>query len=605
MPRVLVALALATSSLLAIGAGAAQAVVVDMSQPGQASVAYNPADHNVGVALVPGSRDAGALVSAGLPAVTTSAPCIDPALAPELSLPATGLCSHGGPVMHANETFALVWDPNPHLNYASSYEEQFLRDVANASGALGSPYAVTSQYTDAGGRAGNSSLYGGGYDDASGYPASNCPISGIHHFFATAAAFTDVPNDVCLTDATLKYELAAMTVQDGLAGRTQSGYTPLLVLLMPPGVVTCLDSAGKLCSANSDSTVSPAQFCSYHSQVDVNGTVFDYVVQPWTAQTGCDEPDSPKFPTGAIDPVTLTNDMGARLVSPLSQAQIAATVNPALNGWFALDGSEINDNGCAPLANQLDQATVGGASYLLQREFNNAGIMVNDPFTIPCAPSVELSPAFVVPSAVSVGDVVEFDGSKTRSGLLVPRANYHWDFGDGTTADGPSVVHSYGTPGTHDVKLTVTDRGGNVSSLTQQIVVLGPNGQPPAGSPSSTPGLALRVRMALIPQGLRAVLARGVAVRVTSNKPADGIASVMISRSAARRAHIRSARAPVVVIGRGTFSGIVDGTVTLHVRLSRGVARKLRRLRHVTLTVRLALMAAGRDHVTIDAAGRY
>ena len=54
----------------------------------------------------------------------------------DMFLPTTGLCSHGGAVIHKNETFALVWDPNPHRDWAAGYVEQFLRDVADGSGTL-------------------------------------------------------------------------------------------------------------------------------------------------------------------------------------------------------------------------------------------------------------------------------------------------------------------------------------------------------------------------------------------------------------------------------------------------------------------------------------
>ncbi len=115
--------------------------------------------------------------------------------------------------------------------------------------------------------------------------------------------------------------------------------------------------------------------CSYHSQVNVGGTKVAYVVQPWTALTGCDEPDAPKIPEHPTSQ-ELAVDVGIRLVSPLSQGQLAAVVNPSLNGWFALDGSEVNDNTVAsPSGTQLDSVTVGNSStepYLLQREFNNA-----------------------------------------------------------------------------------------------------------------------------------------------------------------------------------------------------------------------------------------
>jgi hypothetical protein len=691
-----------------------------------------------GVALVPGTD------RAGLPTVTSSAPCSDPWLSSDLGgpvLPLNGLCWHaGGAVLHSNETFDLAWDPL-RRDWATTrqYLEQFLRDVANGSGTLTSPYAVTTQYKDPTGRAGNSSLYGGGCIDyglrggsacqfgnsnGSGpghsYPGSGCSVTGTNQFHQEPSdVFDSAPNDICLTDAQLKHELATMIAQEGLAGRIQQGYRPLLVLMTPPGVVTCLDGAGTLCSANgaiappiptlstadaggtvlagsyqvrityvtaagetlptlaqtvttsgSTSTITissppPASgatgwyayvtqvggatftrqqlpgvptaigadltltapptsagaapplagtpsFCSYHSHVNVGGTDYAYVVQPWTAswvqRLGCDEPDVPTIPE-TPSAQTLATDVGIRLASPLSQGHIAAIVNPDLNGWSGLDGSEINDNGyphgCVPFGKGLDTVTVGSSSqnpYLLQREFNNAGVIESDPNAPACAPDVVLSPQFVVPSAVDRGDVVELDGSKTVSTLIVPGARYAWSFGDGTTAVGPSVVHTYAKAGTFAVGLTVTDRGGNVRSLSQTIVVLGPTGSPP---PVHHPHPGLHVHVQLLPQGLRAMLHAGVSTRVTSNERAAGFVTLSISRRAARRAHIKTGRGSSVVIGRGTVSGIAAGTVHLHLRLSRTVATKLRRLGHVALTIRLALVAAGGDHLSIVAAGRY
>jgi hypothetical protein len=363
-----------------------------------------------------------------------------------------------------------------------------------------------------------------------------------------------------------------------------------------------------LCSANGTSTT---QFCSYHSQVvvNVNGAPITvaYVVQPWTASwhiaNGCDEPDVTPIP----DPPTpnqIATGVGQRLVSPLSQAQIASIVNPAFNGWYRQDGSEINDNGCVPLNNQRDSVTVGSASYYLQREFNNAGAIQTDPNSPLCAPSVQLAPTFVVPSAVEPGDVVQFDGSTTVSSLIVPKLAYQWNYGDGTTDIGPSVAHLYARSGTYKVTLTVIDRGGNAASFSQTILVLGTTGQP-VTLPGSHGKTGLHAGLQLMPQSLRAVLRYGVAVRVKSNQRADGIATLSISRSAAKRANIRFGRGTSVVIGRGTLSGLKNGTVNLHLHVSRAIARKLAHLSHVTLTVRLMLVAAGHNHLAIDAAGHY
>ena len=112
------------------------------------------------------------------------------------------------------------------------------------------------------------------------------------------------------------------------------------------------------------------------------------------------------------------------MVSPLSQGQLAAITDPALSAWYALDGSEINDNGCIGFPKSLDQVTVGASGqnpYCLQREFNNAGAIASDPNAPKCAPLVDLAPTFVVPSPIDAGDIVAFDGSVTDSTLLIPR----------------------------------------------------------------------------------------------------------------------------------------------------------------------------------------
>jgi hypothetical protein len=221
MRRHSLAVALTFVVSLVVTTGSAQAVVVDMNPAaqGQATVTY-PTDIGsyFGVAMVPGTRSN--LAATGIPTVTTSGPaCYDPSITPvtaDIFLPATGLCYHqGGNILHKNETFALVWDPNPHRDWTAGYVEQFLRDVAdgsasnsahpNPSGNMSSPFALTPQYTDASGqRALYDSLYGGGYDDGRSYPSAGCTPSGTNPFFLSADFINASPNDVCLTDAQIK-----------------------------------------------------------------------------------------------------------------------------------------------------------------------------------------------------------------------------------------------------------------------------------------------------------------------------------------------------------------------------------------------------------------
>ncbi|HEY2769812.1 MAG TPA: PKD domain-containing protein, partial [Solirubrobacteraceae bacterium] len=249
--------------------------------------------------------------------------------------------------------------------------------------------------------------------------------------------------------------------------------------------------------------------------------------------------------------------------------------------------------------------TSGQNPYYLQREYSNSGLIQSDPNGPTCSPVVVLDPAFVVPSSVNESDVVEFDGSATASSLIVPGANYAWDFGDGSTGTGPSVVHAYHKAGTYTVMLTVIDRGGNAARLSQTISVLGPKGQvvsPPGGSGAAQP---LQVHLQLMPQALKTLLRRGIALRLTANEAADGLATVTILRSAARKARLKVGRSRAVVVGRGTVSGIKDGTVMLHLKLSKATARKLLRLKHLQLSVRLVLVSKAGNRVAVDVAGKY
>ncbi len=608
LPSLAIMLSLLMS--LVVTTSAAQAVVLDVN------------GSRYGVALVPGTS------TSGLPTVTSTVPCSDPWLPHDLGGPGPlspfALCWQGGgatpsdAVMHANETFAITWDPI-RADWATTrdFVEQFMRDVADASNTFTSPYGLTTQYNDYGGRAQNVSKYGGGCIDygnsggsacqfgntigtgvGSNYPASACPVGSLSN---------------CLTDTQIKSELTTMVNNMGLVGRLPWGYTPLLVLLTPPGVQVCLDSTSPLCSYYQGSSVSGAQFCSYHSYVTVDNKPFAYVVQPWTTFSSfpwiygrCDEPNLPPVPP-AVSAQQLAQYAGMALVNPVSQGEIAAIVNPWLNGWFGNNGAEVSDNGCGPGGDPYDAVVVGSSKqnpYFLQPEFNNAGAIEIDPNALQCELGVTLAPTFVVPSPIGRGDVVAFDGSVTVSTLMVPGANYHWEFGDGTKSIGPSVVHTYTYGGTYTVTLSVTDRGGNASTISQSIDVLGPGKPaPPGPPPPPSPGLALRAQ--LMPQGLRSVLRSGLVMRVTSNVQADGIVTLTISRAAARRARIRGGRGPTVTVGRGTVSSIRAGTMTLHLRLSGATAVKLRRLGHVTVTVHLSLFATGGRHIALDIAGRY
>ena len=85
-----------------------------------------------------------------------------------------------------------------------------------------------------------------------------------------------------------------------------------------------------------------------------------------------------------------------------------------------------------------------------------AGCVEKELIPTPVSPTAKVS---ATPMRVNVGENVSFGGmdSTDPDGTIT---SYEWDFGDGTTASGANVSHSYPAPGSYSVKLTVTDNDG-------------------------------------------------------------------------------------------------------------------------------------------------
>jgi hypothetical protein len=113
--------------------------------------------------------------------------------------------------------------------------------------------------------------------------------------------------------------------------------------------------------------------------------------------------------------------------------------------------------------------------------------------------------AAAVPATATAGAAASF--SVTPWDALTA-ASATWDFGDGTTAIGAAVQHTYATPGDRTVTITVTDEGGNAVTATRTISVGTP---PPAAAapvpvpaPSPPAAVAAVVRLRVTPATFRA-----------------------------------------------------------------------------------------------------
>jgi outer membrane protein assembly factor BamB len=84
----------------------------------------------------------------------------------------------------------------------------------------------------------------------------------------------------------------------------------------------------------------------------------------------------------------------------------------------------------------------------------------------------------VDPAGPDVGQAVTFDAGGSTGDV----ETYEWeaDDADGFPANGQQVTHTFGTAGSYDVTLTVTNVGGNTDATTETVVVSEPGEGPPA-----------------------------------------------------------------------------------------------------------------------------
>jgi hypothetical protein len=94
-------------------------------------------------------------------------------------------------------------------------------------------------------------------------------------------------------------------------------------------------------------------------------------------------------------------------------------------------------------------------------------IKIIDANVAPAAPAVTAK----VPATATAGETIHVSAQVDAAGE--PAVSYHWDFGDGISADGPEVAHCYTRAADFTVRLTVEGVDGTAAQQTFPMKVSG------------------------------------------------------------------------------------------------------------------------------------
>jgi PKD domain len=350
---------------------------------------------------------------------------------------------NGGRVVNSNRTHPIFWEPvGSGLTFDPGYEsliETFLIDVAADSHKSTNVYSLSGQYTDSDGPAAYDSTYGGAVVDNDPLPTNGCTEP------ATGPGWA-----VCLTDAQLETELEHVIAADHLPTTNQDVY----FIVTPSGFGSCTDSVSSSCALGG----SASGYCGYHSETP-NGIV--YAVIPYNAVAGHCQSNNPRPNSSTADPT----------ISTVSHEHNEMDTDPDGNAWIDARGDEEADlcltnfgPGLSGPGRTAWNESIHGGHFFLQEEWSNEDGA--------CEPRAK-------PDSVSFARVRPLAGARSLSftgrasdpqGRIV---SLQWFFGDGRTAFGRRVSHTFKLPGAYRVMLRATDSWGNWAYARRMIRVKG------------------------------------------------------------------------------------------------------------------------------------
>jgi PKD domain len=487
---------------------------------------------------------------------------------------------HGGQVMHSNRVHAIFWFPAGYTLPPAyrSVIDQYLSDVAAASGASTNVYSTDPQYTDTTGAAAYSSSVASDIVDTNAFPATQ--------------GCADAATAVCYSDGQITSEIDRLIAQ-APGGPLPRGSRDLYLLFTPPNVGTCYDAQN--CSFQ--------QFCAYHSDFGQGSADTLYANMPYGAfdtHGGCGPTES------------LNGNPAADLeVSLISHEHNETITDPFGSGWYAADGQENGDE-CAYNYGELQggdlssgqayNQVIGSDHYLLQQEWSNsAAACVQSAGSAPAvAPPTA---AIAAPTSVPVGTAATFSAA-TSTSAPGHSASYAWSFGDGATGAGASIAHQYADQGPHTVTLTVTQDDAQTASASQVVTAVAP---PPVAAPAAvsavpspapapaptTPAttsgptgrsVQVAVQVRVPAQGLAAVLRHGLTLTLTSRDLSTARIQVSVDATTARRLHLKRR-----VVGAAQLGLTAGRPATLALRIDQALRSALRHRQHVRLALHVTV----------------
>ncbi len=353
------------------------------------------------------------------------------------------LTYQGGPVLHANRTHVIFWDPaGSGLSFDPGYMalvQQFLADVAADSHMTTNEYAVIGEYGDRVGPAAYASTYAGSVLDTDVLPANGC----------TEPAQIGPGWSDCLTDAQLEEELEHELGAD----RLPAGGDNIYFIVTPSGLGSCEDASSSACALGGPQT----GYCGYHSSTDSDTL---YAVIPYNAVAGHCQSSNPRPNASTADPA----------LSTISHEQAEMITDPLGNAWTDTDGDEIGDvclNDFGPAlggagASAWDES-INGHHYWLQELYSRIRGR--------CVARVAPDMAWIAGSGrVRAGTRISFGGHGRMPGGTVD--GFLWSLGNALVGSRRVINRVFGREGSYELRLRITDSAGNWAYATRAITVV-------------------------------------------------------------------------------------------------------------------------------------